>query len=331
MQLDHLLDKIRATVKSHELSPGVYARYLWQDPEGTRKMGANEYGCADAANILYILGDMPRDLEVRQAFVQQLQQFQNPETGLFWEGTHHALHCTAHCIAALELFDAGPRHLLTGLEHLKSRDKLEAFLDDLDWRHNAWSQAHQGAGIYAAMILTGNADPQWQEWYFRWLDRNTDPQYGLSKADTIHPEEYPVCNHLYGWFHYLFNFHFAHQPFPQIHKLIDTVIDLYRNNALSDYFGIIPNFREIDWVFTLNRATMQCGYRRTEAIELLRDFAKKYIPAMKAIDSDTDDRWNDLHMLFGTVCALAELQIALPGELKSKFPLKQVLDRRPFI
>lgn len=28
---------------------------------------------------------------------------------------------------------------------------------------------------------------------------------------------------------------------------------------------------------------------------------------------------------------MAELQIALPGELRSSYPLKQVLDRRPFI
>jgi len=36
-------------------------------------------------------------------------------------------------------------------------------------------------------------------------------------------------------------------------------------------------------------------------------------------------------MLFGAACAVAELQIALPGEIKSAYPLKQILDRRPFI
>ena len=40
---------------------------------------------------------------------------------------------------------------------------------------------------------------------------------------------------------------------------------------------------------------------------------------------------NDLHALFGAVCALAELQLALPGELRSSVPLRNVLDRRPFI
>ena len=40
---------------------------------------------------------------------------------------------------------------------------------------------------------------------------------------------------------------------------------------------------------------------------------------------------NDMHTLFGCICALAELQSFLPGEIVSDVPLKLVLDRRPFI
>jgi len=331
MQLDSLLNAVRATVKRHELEPGVYARYLWQNPEGKRKMGANEYGCADAANILYILGEMPRDLQIRKSHVEQLQSFQDPQTGLFWEGSHHILHCTAHCIAALELFDAGPKYSLSGLEKYKADNALEDFLENLDWQNAAWAGAHQGAGVFAAMILTGNASGQWQDRYFDWLDANTDPEYGMSKAGTLQVGEYAKCGHLNGWFHYLFNYNFAHRPFPRVNTLIDTVIDLYKNNELSDAFGKSVGFREIDWVFTLNRATMQSGYRREEAKNLMLDFAEKYIPYLASLDYEADDRWNDLHMLFGAVCALAELQIALPGMLNSLYPLKQILDRRPFI
>lgn len=38
-----------------------------------------------------------------------------------------------------------------------------------------------------------------------------------------------------------------------------------------------------------------------------------------------------LHMLFGSVCALAELQTALPGKIITEKPLRLVLDRRPFV
>ncbi len=331
MELDSLLDKIRATVVRHEVGDGAYARWAWEREDEPRKMGSNEYGCADAANILYILGDMPRDTKTREERVKALQAFQDPQTGLFHEGTHHVYHCTAHCISALELFDRQPEYPISGLDGFKTKEGLEGLLKNLDWNGKAWSEAHQGAGVFAAMILTGNATPQWQDWYFDWLDSHTDGQYGMSLSGAIQTGIRPACEHLNGWFHYLFNYHFAHRPFPRIRQLIDTCIDLYRQDNLSDAFGKLVGFREIDWVFTLNRATMQCGYRREEAIELLRDFASKYIPHLQTIDTETDERWNDLHMLFGTVCAIAELQIALPGELRSKFPLKQILDRRPFI
>jgi len=81
----------------------------------------------------------------------------------------------------------------------------------------------------------------------------------------------------------------------------------------------------------LNRASRQTAHRFNEVKECLREFSKGYIEFLSGIDEKTDDGFNDLHRLFGTVCALAELQQALPGELETEKPLKLVLDRRPFI
>lgn len=36
-------------------------------------------------------------------------------------------------------------------------------------------------------------------------------------------------------------------------------------------------------------------------------------------------------MLFGAMCAVVELQLALPGKIETTVPLKNVLNRRPFI
>jgi hypothetical protein len=49
------------------------------------------------------------------------------------------------------------------------------------------------------------------------------------------------------------------------------------------------------------------------------------------LDFETDDAFNDLHLLFGCACCLAELQQFMPGIVITEKPLKLVLDRRPFI
>lgn len=332
LNLDNLIEKVRATVQNHKLEEGVYARWLWQNPEGTRKMGPNEYGCADAANIRYMIGDMPSTEAERRACIAGLQSFQDPQ-GLFWEGTHHELHCTAHCTAALELFDVKPALAMPGLDEFRTAEGLRGLLERLDWVGTPWSDAHQGAGVFAAMILTRAADLDWQDAYFSWLDEHCDPEYGMSLKGAIQTGIRPACEHLNGWFHYMFNYHFAHRAYPHAEKLIDTCLDLYAqgDEGLSPQFGRMVGFREIDWVFALNRAAWQTGYRFAESRDVLRDFAQKYIAWLEALGTDRDELWNDLHSLFGCVCCLAELQLALPGEIRSTYPLRQVLDHRPFI
>ncbi len=102
--IDHLIHAIDKAVWNHELTPGCFAR--WRIDDGTgRDMGSSEYGCADAANIFYTIGHFHREPAYRAACVAELQRFQHPD-GTFAEPTHHMLHGSAHCVAALELFGA---------------------------------------------------------------------------------------------------------------------------------------------------------------------------------------------------------------------------------
>lgn len=331
MNVQPVIDKIKATVESHRIDDGAYSRYLWQNDDSTRKMGANEYGCADAANILYTIGSFERDPQKREKLIETLRGFQHPD-GLFDEGTHHPQHCTAHCTAALELFDALPRSPLTALEKYRDVGELYRLLESLAWIDEPWPAAHVGAGIYASFILTGNASPDWQNAYFGWLTEHADPKYGIGYSGGIDAGVRPLSHHLNGWFHYLFNFVFARRPIPYAEKLVDSCLSLYENKTgLVGNFGHQINFAEVDWIFALHRASAQTGYRVAEAKEQLRDFAEGYFDYLLALDAGSDDRWNDLHLLFGCVCAVAELQLALPGEILTDYPLKSVLDRRPFI
>ena len=329
MNIDGLIAKIQGIVDRHKLAEGTYSRYLWQNAEGTRKMGVNEYGCADAANILYTIGNFEREPEKRAEWVRVLREMQNPETGLFYEGTHHTIHTTAHCLAALELFDALPLYPLTALKQYLKPEALHEFLWNLNWDNSPWNNSHQGAGLYAAMVNSRTADLAWQKDYFSWLREHADPETGLGLAGRR--GEAPLAHQLYGWFHYFFNHEFAHQPIPYPEKLIDSCIDMYKNDQLSPVFGKEVGFMEIDWIFAMNRASRQTTHRFDEMKALLLDHAEKFIAWLDSLDPETDEGMNDLHMLFGAVCAVSELQLALPGKIESTVPLKNVLDRRPFI
>lgn len=338
--LNELISTIHKTVKNHRLdNEGEYARYLWQNEENDRKMGLNEYGCADAVNILYTINEFPRDIALRQAHINVLQSMQEPDTGLFKEATHHVIHTTAHCTAALELFDALPLYKFKALEKYKTPEGLTALLDGLDWENKPWPQSHQGAGIYAAMKLNEEVDEAWEKTYFDWMWENADPNLGFWKKEIIGNNPEQLFAYMGAGFHYLFNHEYAKMPVRYPERIIDTCLELYENKRIGDKIGAYDNdkfgqyigFLEIDWVYSVTRSLRQCGYRRDDCMKAIRKFAKEYIEWLYSIDYKTHDGFNDLHMLFGTTCALAELQATLPGELTTSKPLRLVLDRRPFI
>ena len=329
INLDPIIKKIHGVVKSHYLGNGAYARYIAQDEGNTREMGINEYGCADAMNILYTINEFPRGKE-RELALSALLSLQDKTTGMFTEKTHHPIHTTAHCTAAIELFDAVPTYPVYGMQKYFTKDGVKGLLDSLDWFNNPWPQSHQGAGVYVVGILTNSVDLDWQEYYFKLIYDNTDESYGMSRRGTFSGTA-PAAHHLYGWFHYMFNMEYAHKPLKYPEKLVDTCIELYDTKTLDKTVGKFIGFREIDWVYALNRATRQTPHRHFEAKDRLRRFAKDFVNYLNTLDFETDDGVNDLHMLFGTVCCLAELEAALPGEIVSTKPMRLVLNRRPFI
>jgi len=347
INIQPIVQEIKKTIERHEIAgrPGEYRRWLWMDPAGKRKLEKNEYGCADAMNMLYTINDFYCDEATRKARIEAIQSMQNPETGLFEEATHHTYHTTAHCTAALQLFDAKPLYPLKALhKYLESKDELYALLDGLDWKTRPWSQSHRGAGVYAALVNADEITPEFSDDYFAWFRENTDPKTGfwkkgyaenapLSNQMTV-GEQASLFQYMAGGFHYLFNHEYAKQPLMYPEKVIDTCIDLYVNGAIEGGlrgFEHSIGFIQIDWVYCVTRALRQTGHRREEAMRLVEAFAVRYINNLLHLDYETNEGFNDLHALFGTVCCLAELQQALPGKLLTKKPMKLVLDRRPFI
>ena len=74
VNIDGIIKKIKACVDRHNLgSYGDYSRWTW----GERNLGRNEYGCADAANILYTIGAFPQSEAERRGFIEKMQKMQN--------------------------------------------------------------------------------------------------------------------------------------------------------------------------------------------------------------------------------------------------------------
>lgn len=331
LDISAILRNAFKTVENHELSPGKYSRWMNIPGTGERDRKSNAYGCADAANILYTLRMMPKDKASKDAFVEAIRSFQNPETGYFTEGSHHIIHTTAHCTAALELFDAAPLYPFADMKKYTEFSVFESYMAEYDWLRLG-KAAHAGAGIYASLSINGDVDAEWKKAYFSYFNRNCDPKTGLFITEPV--PEYTKRLQIGDAFHYYFNYGDFHEAFPYPEALIDSCLDAYKNDLLDDQWGVFGrqfHFIEMDWIYCLNRSTNQTNHRFDEVKETLYSFAKGYIDFLDSVDFKTHTSANDLHLLFGTLCALAELQRALPGIIVSDIPTRLVLDRRPFI
>jgi hypothetical protein len=336
MQIDlrNFVDAAEAIVASHAL-PALGAFRRWNDrgPDATRDLGMNPYGCADAANILYTIGRFPADPAARAGWVGALRSLQNPRSGLFEESTHHPIHTTAHCIAALELFDARPQHALHDFAALRDVAAMRAFLGELPWRSDPWRASHRGAGLFAALAIVEAVDLDWQDAYFDWLWEWTDPETGLLGGRDLprieHSGVKTLVPHMAGSFHYLFNMEWARRPYRYPAQMIDACLAMLEEREFP--LGQRIGFAEIDWIYCVNRCLRQSGHRPGDCRRSIERLGRRLADFVHALDPRTDDALNDLHLLFGTLCALAELQQALPGLVRTDRPLKLVLDRRPFI
>ncbi|MBQ8151095.1 MAG: hypothetical protein IJ041_11330 [Clostridia bacterium] len=323
------IQSVEQIVARHRLeNPGEYTRWLSQNEQGTRDLGSTPYGCANAVNILYTIGALPDSGDERQAMVRVLQAFQDAETGLFVNPGNYETHTTAFLAGALDLLGAKPLYTAEAFRKYESKEALFRFMDGIDWAENPWLDSHLGAGIYASMLLTGTAGDEWEDLYFQWLEENADPQTGLWKKGSL--EGAPRFHYLAATFHYVFNFEHARRALPYPRQLLDTCIRAYREGACIDFAKEL-GWPDIDFAYLLARVQRRAGERWQEVQEILREIADGLIRQLEAMDPETSDRLNDLNTLFAIVCALAVLQEALPGYIRTSRPLKLVLDVRPFL
>ena len=323
------MTEIKKIVERHYLGePGKYKQWMTQNEKNSRNLGATPYGCANAVNILYTINELPKDRKEKEAFVKVLQDFQNKENGLFENPGNFETHTTAFVSGALNLLDAEPLYKAADFERYSTREGLYEFMESINWAKEPWLGAHLGAGIYASMLLTNTAGDGWEDYYFDWLDANADAETGLWKKDAL--EGAPAFHYLASTFHYVFNYEYAKRPLPYPKELLDTCIKAYYEGVCIDFSKEV-GWPDIDYTYMLSRVQRRAGVRFDETQKILKEIADGLINQLLAMDTETSEKLNDLNTLFAIVCALAVLQDALPGYIRTSKPLKLVLDKRPFL
>ncbi len=321
------IENVKKILENHYLgSPGKYAQWTKQNDKGNRNLGATPYGCAIALNILYTINEMPTDMEERKEIINVLQSFQNESNGLFENSGNYETHTTGFLSGALNLLDAKPLYKAKGFEEYKSKEGIFTFMDSIDWAKSPWSGAHLGAGIYASMLLTDSVGEEWEDYYFEWLEQNADEETGLWKKDAL--EGAPMFHYLASTFHYVFNYEYAKRALPYPKELLDTCIKAYYDGECID-FSKEMGWADIDFTYMLARVQRRAGVKYEETQKILKEIADGLI--MQLLADDITERLEDTNTLFAIVSALAVLQDALPGYIKTSKPMRLVLDRRPFI
>jgi hypothetical protein len=326
-KVNDLRDFVRWIVEELEPSvrlPGGAGRYA-------RTVGgaAELYGTSDMACILYTIGKLrPTDAE-RQEWAEAFQIFQNPETGFLIEKdpTHTPLHNTAFALGAMQLFDLTPKYpVKMGPEYQDPR----AFLATLDWKKAVYTESHKGAGMGAIFALSpGLRNTAWFNEYFAACESYFDPHNGLMGQDKPAGGD---SDQVGGTFHYsfLYNYFNRRMPFPE--RRIDSVIGTQQ----PDGYWRADNhlWLTLDAMYLLTRTVRYCPYRVEDVRKVVRGIMDKAMTEVFSVEGRKASFVGHLqvHLVTAAISMAAEAQQFLgANEIVTDWPLKLVLDRRPFI
>ena len=331
-QNDHLFLDLRNFIKwiEEEFEPslrrGSQAGHYARHPD---ESGIELYGVCDFACILYSLNKLQITPQKHKEWTTAIDTFQTEKHGWFSEinSTHSSIHNTAFALSSLELLGIEP---VKPVSIPSEFNDPKAYLQTLDWKTNVYADSHFGAGIGSICALTNSLrDPKWFSDYFAACDALFCADNGLMGIDK--PEDGDT-DQIGGTFHYAFLYdHFnRHMPYPEVR--INTILDLQNEKGYWDENNQL--WLTLDALYMLIRATRQTNYR----YEDIKDAAKKVAQHLHQSVFSEEGRTKTfsgklpVHSLTAAITAAAELQSFLGVEIiHTTLPLRNILDRRPFI
>ena len=288
------------------------------------------YGVADMACILYTIDDLDDSDAERWQWARAFAEFQESTTGWFREHPPQSLsreHNTAFVLGAMQLLSLRPE-IPVILE--EQYENISEFLRNLHWRYGMYQDSHRGAGIGSIRVLVPSLhDSSWFLRYFAECDRLFDPNNGM--MGQAKPKRGDI-DQIGGTFHYAFLYEYFNRRMPYPEARVNAILGLQRPDGYWD-----PDNRlwmTLDAIYLMTRTVRY----HTHRINDVKASVKRALAALqrdvysqegrrKVFDADSG-----VHSLTAAISVVAEAQHFLgAGTVRTDWPLKLVLDRRPFI
>lgn len=232
----------------------------------------------------------------RKAWIDYINQWQDPETGLFigpeivpgeltsekHDYEHVTMHLTSHVLPALHLLGSRPGYPLFFGHRFLDKAYLKEWLERIDWK-DAWLKGND-------LLFVGQFLIYFRDWekrrdaqaalnlYFEWLDAQVDPATGLWGTNGFCPPFVAMC----GGYHQLLVYYYEDRDVRYKKRLVDTVLSLQHPDG-----GFHPNggggaCEDIDAADILVNMYKKIDYRRVEIRstlrKLLRSVLGKHMP-----------------------------------------------------
>jgi len=287
------------------------------DPEAT----------AHAVMLRHMLDLQPCDPAARQNTVQTLNGLLGGKDGLAGE----SLSVTAGVFSALRCLDAEIPRAPGVLDSIRDKDLLPVYLERQDWSRKPVKAAREAASLYSTLVLSNAVGPEWEDTWFLWFSRYSDEHTGLFHRGPVTPVDlegqWTLWPYLAGHAQILASHWYAHRAHPHSWRLIDTLLDMLEINwtlFCRDVSG-----RELPLMLGMVRSMRLSPHRHEECGQALRRLGHRWVRFLR--EQANSGALTDLCATTRIVCALSELQAALPGFLRSRHPLRSLLSRVPQI
>lgn len=268
---------------------------------------ATLYASCFAAMTLDYIGELASLPPVeKQAWIQYLQGWQDPESGLFvgpelmpqdvmgsklhWD--YHTMHLTVHVLPALHALGGTPSHPLTFAQRFLHLPYLKGWLDRRDWR-DAWREGNNL--LFVGQLLVHLAEMEGcseaktaLHYFFDWLDEKQEPETGVWGTKSGSLLSYAV----YGAYHQLLVYCYAGRPIQYAERIIDSVLSLQHPDGGFDPNGGGGACQDVDCADILVKLGVDLGYRQDDIRRALRRLLPSVIEKM-APDGGFVFRWGE--------------------------------------